>query len=281
MFKSNFTLAICAAFAVAIPAFAVDGVTLIDQSAVTFPYQITQPGSYRLSSNLTTAGTGAIVILAADVTLDLNGFTVSCGGCSGVPGIQGTGVRTVIENGNVVGFGGPNGTGAPYGIYFQSGDSRGPHTARIEHVNADGNTVGIFASGNVSLSVSNSSASSNSYMGINAGPTGSLTVTNSRVSNNTQFGIAMANGVVTGSAIVGNGVGGTFLRGGIGVGGNTSAATITNNTIAGNQVFGIFALSGSPTVGFGSNTFGGNVVDVSGAFPNGSMHNNVCSFGSC
>jgi hypothetical protein len=66
------------------PAFAVDGVILINQATVMaaggFPYKITQPGSYKLSGNLvvTTAIAEAIVISSDDVTLDLNGFSISC-----------------------------------------------------------------------------------------------------------------------------------------------------------------------------------------------------------
>ncbi|MBI3680147.1 MAG: right-handed parallel beta-helix repeat-containing protein, partial [Acidobacteria bacterium] len=71
------------------PAFAVDGVILIDQSlalagSVTpgdtpgFPVTIDRPGSYRLSGNLTVpdADTTAIEITANNVTVDLNGFVV-------------------------------------------------------------------------------------------------------------------------------------------------------------------------------------------------------------
>jgi len=71
------------------PAFAVDGVILIDQSLALagnvtpadtpgFPVTINQPGSYRLSGNLTVpdADTTAIEITANNVTVDLNGFVV-------------------------------------------------------------------------------------------------------------------------------------------------------------------------------------------------------------
>jgi hypothetical protein len=60
----------------------VDGVVLINQSTVTtaggFPYRITQPGSYKLSGNLTVpdANTTAILITADNVTIDLNGFGI-------------------------------------------------------------------------------------------------------------------------------------------------------------------------------------------------------------
>jgi len=112
---------------------AVDGVILIDQNralagSVTpgdtggFPVTITQPGSYRLSSNLImpNANTTAIEINADHVTIDLNGFAilgpVDCSGnifaCAG-SGI-GVGIRTVgdfprfnltVRNGTIQGMG--------------------------------------------------------------------------------------------------------------------------------------------------------------------------------
>jgi hypothetical protein len=62
-------------------AFAVDGVVLINQSTVTsaggFPYTISQPGSYKLSGNLSVpANIDGILITASNVTLDLNGFSI-------------------------------------------------------------------------------------------------------------------------------------------------------------------------------------------------------------
>jgi hypothetical protein len=101
-------------------AFAVDGVVLINQSTVMssggFPYHITQTGSYRLSGNLVaTRDQQAILINANNVTLDMNGFNVSCnfeaslppGGtfsCIGDPGDSGSvgGVSDLsIRNGTV------------------------------------------------------------------------------------------------------------------------------------------------------------------------------------
>ena len=113
---------------------AVDGVVLIDQAkalagGVTpgdgpgFPVYINQPGSYRLSGNLTVpdADTTAISIFGSNVTLDLNGFsilgptvctynpTLTC-----TPTGFGVGVRAysseyhniVVKNGIVQGMGG-------------------------------------------------------------------------------------------------------------------------------------------------------------------------------
>jgi len=68
---------------------AVDGVVLIDQNKALagnvtpgdtagFPVTISQPGSYRLSSNLTVpSGQSAITITVPNVTIDLNGFSIT------------------------------------------------------------------------------------------------------------------------------------------------------------------------------------------------------------
>jgi hypothetical protein len=83
------SLALAALLALTLPAHAVDGVKLIDMARVAaggvtpgdtpgFPVTISQPGSYRLSGNLTVpdANTDAIVVTEANVTLDLNGFAI-------------------------------------------------------------------------------------------------------------------------------------------------------------------------------------------------------------
>ena len=99
-------------------AFAVDGVVLITQSSVLaaggFPFVISQPGSYKLGGNLSApARSNGIIIAASNVTLDLNGFTLSgvpqtsCGLCPDVfDGISATaGLKAVtIRNGVVSGF---------------------------------------------------------------------------------------------------------------------------------------------------------------------------------
>src|ERR1035438_128341 len=78
-----------AAFLLPAAVFGVDGVILIDQNKALagnvtpgdtpgFPVTISQPGSYRLDSNLTVpdVNTTAIVIAADNVTIDLNGFAI-------------------------------------------------------------------------------------------------------------------------------------------------------------------------------------------------------------
>jgi hypothetical protein len=128
-----------------LPAQAVDGVVEINQAKILssggFPYNITQPGSYRLTSNIDVSGqptpqnVTAITINAHNVTLDLNGFTiqgpVSCttsgsGGeltCSttgsgrGISMSDSTIRSTVVKNGYVTGMGG-------VGIYLGAGKNQ-------------------------------------------------------------------------------------------------------------------------------------------------------------
>ncbi len=132
--------------------FAVDGVVLINQATVLaaggFPYRITQPGSYRLSGNLTTPdiNTSAIVITADNVTLDLNGFSIIgpavCGGIPASCVAFGTGVGVVASanRGVSVMNGGVQGMGS---TAVNVGDG-----GRIEKMRITGNGGGIVAQRN-------------------------------------------------------------------------------------------------------------------------------------
>ena len=112
-------------------AFAVDGTVLINQSTALaglggcdtpgFPITICQPGSYKLSGNLTVSNDSidGIDIASDNVTLDLNGFSIKgprvCSGygssisCTGSPntfpaGISSFSRGTKISNGSISGF---------------------------------------------------------------------------------------------------------------------------------------------------------------------------------
>jgi hypothetical protein len=103
-------LTLAATFALAQSAWAVDGETLINQSIVMaaggFPYQITQSGSYKLSGNLVvTTNVDAIEISASNVTLDLNGFTISSNVTTGQSvGVGNGNNATTVRNGTISGF---------------------------------------------------------------------------------------------------------------------------------------------------------------------------------
>lgn len=112
--------------------FAVDGILEINQACAInggcftgdnpgFPVTITQEGSYRLTSNLAVShqNTSGISVTAANVTIDLNGFSVSgVTSCEGSPLIcspTGTGLgvfgclvsceNLTVRNGSITGMG--------------------------------------------------------------------------------------------------------------------------------------------------------------------------------
>lgn len=86
-----------------------DGKQVITQNSVLaaggFPYQITQPGSYRLGGHLTVpANTDAIQIQTDHVTIDLSGFTITGSGGVGITAPNAQSFITVA-NGTLHGFG--------------------------------------------------------------------------------------------------------------------------------------------------------------------------------
>ncbi len=94
------------------------GVTANDTAG--FPITISKPGNYRLASNLVVpAGVDGILVTVNDVTIDLNGFSItgpaSCGGSpgnvicnnnltNGVRGFGGDVRRLALSNGVIGGF---------------------------------------------------------------------------------------------------------------------------------------------------------------------------------
>jgi hypothetical protein len=108
--------AICTLFVtVLLPlgAVAIDGVNEINATSIAaaggYPYVIPAPGSYVLTGDLAPPpGIGALVLAAENVTIDLNGFTITSPGAGGAIGIDSAGFAgLVVRNGTVQGFGGP------------------------------------------------------------------------------------------------------------------------------------------------------------------------------
>jgi Right handed beta helix region len=74
-----------------------------------YPVTLSLPGSYRLATDLSpTAGKNGITASVQDITIDLNGFTLSggpIGGANnGLNGIVGSGARLTIQNGKINSF---------------------------------------------------------------------------------------------------------------------------------------------------------------------------------
>jgi hypothetical protein len=111
-------LAAALCIAGAAPALAVDGEILINQAKVNagnitpgdtagFPATLSRPGRYKLTGNLQApSGTGGIEVTANDVTIDLNGFTISHSPQSLGYGVHAQNVARIrIGNGTISGFG--------------------------------------------------------------------------------------------------------------------------------------------------------------------------------
>jgi parallel beta-helix repeat protein len=138
--------AAAAMLAWAASAGAVDGTIEINQAKVLakggFPFTIGSfaSRSYRLTGDLTVlASQDAIDVSAANVTIDLNGFSITGPGTSGtVVGINASGnVGVTVENGTVTGFH----VGVEVG-------SNGGANGIVRNVHADANVAGILVGSN-------------------------------------------------------------------------------------------------------------------------------------
>lgn len=169
-----------------------------------FPVTISQPGSYKLTSNLNVpAGLNGIEITAPNVTLDLNGFSISgptvCTGSvawdivcqQGVVtmGIKSNEQATVIRNGSVQGFN--------TGVGLGTDGTRGGY--RVEDVIAMRNTlVGINMMGGTGLRLQ---ASYNGHTGIELRESMAIDSTSSY---NKARGFGLSDSVVRGVRAYGN-----------------------------------------------------------------------------
>lgn len=226
---------------------AADGVIEINQAKIItgagFPFQISQSGSYRLTSNLTISDSAlvnrdAIVITAGDVNLDLNGFEitgpVTCSGLTGSaltcgPSGSGIGINSTslgfvsVRHGTVSGFGGD-------GVRLS-----GPAWIDALQVRSNGGD-GIFDQASTAPAlVENSNVIQNGGVGIHVGISGSGAVIQGCIaSGNHSGGISTREAVVIGNSVSNNG---TF---GINA---TIGSVIRDNEASGNQGAGIASTS--------------------------------------
>jgi parallel beta-helix repeat protein len=195
-----------------------------------FPVTISEPGSYYLTENVTASG--GINIETDNVTIDLNGFTLSGGSGSGIE-TQGQRSGITIRNGTVRDWG-------------QSGVAvAGAKAVLMENVVASGNGEFGIISGDQSF-VTNCHADGNGVLGIGVG-------SDSIVSNSTanRNGVATsAGGIATGQWSVvkmctpnGNGNTGISL---------SSDSTVVDCSASDNGLNGIYA--------FGATRIDGAVV---------------------
>jgi hypothetical protein len=196
------------------------------------PYSISSSGAYYLTTNLTgTSGSDGIDILASNVDLDLNGFTMT-----GVAGSQygifvafGPDSGLTIRNGTVTGWG-------FYGIFVTNSIS-----ASLQRIRANGNTSGGISIGPYSVA-EDCAASGNGGVGITAGI--GCRITDCTVTANGTSGLsANATAVVSGCIAMSNLLNGIL----VGNAGTVSGCSATQN--AANGGAGIATGTGSTVIG--------------------------------
>jgi hypothetical protein len=118
-----------------------------------FPFDISQPGSYQLTSNLVVpAGVDGIHIITGGVTLDLNGFNITCLGPTpqfvtailNLAGIFPTGTIILpvsIRNGSITGPTSPNFNGVYTVGNVQDLIITGPVPGGFEAISARGDSI--------------------------------------------------------------------------------------------------------------------------------------------
>jgi nitrous oxidase accessory protein NosD len=272
--RNGLALAFMAIALTAGPVSATDGVIEINQARALvggvaagdtagFPVLIASAGSYRLTGNLVApASTTAISISAADVTLDLNGFSISGSGTVNFDGVSvmptanvelrngtirdfpGYGIQAggcsgcrlmnmrLLDNGEGGAYMGPNSLirgctasgNASIGLYAETSSSF------INNVAHDNGVAGVFLHGLGGGLIEGNVSYNNSGDGITAFDP-SAVVRNNSSSANTNHGIASSGGTVVGNTSSGNGADGIHIA--------DFAARVQGNRSTGNGDDGI------------------------------------------
>jgi len=247
-------LAVLAMVLIPASAFAVDGVVLISQASVIaaggFPYMITQPGSYRLSGNLTVAaGAPGIQIATDNVTLDLNGFAIIGNGVStaGAHGIvAGTDLPVqgyhdiAVRNGSIQGMGAD-------GIHLL-GDNILVEDVRVRNNVLSG--IVVRAPGSVSPGALTQR---------------SLIVRRSTIQGNSSYGIKSFGGLIADN---------TITDCSIGIGVEQGAGLVRGNVVS-DTAAGLSLVAGVSYIG---NTLFNNTTHVFGGT---NMGQNLCNAAAC
>lgn len=220
--------------------YAVDGVTLIEPKSVergnrkpgdapAFPITLSQPGSYRLTGNLTVPDlfTTAIEITADNVTLDLNGFSIiGPNVCTPNPTTcQGSGQGVGVHAGSF-----SAGVAAPNNVRVMNGMVRGMgfHGVRLMGEGTVVEKVHTYSNGGPGIVVGDGSVIDSSAI-LNGG-TGIIgtVVRGNNSSNNRSGGIFVRGpgGVASGNSVKSNGNYGIDVF---------CASSVVGNAAAGNQ----------------------------------------------
>lgn len=229
------------------------------------PYNISVPGSYYVTTNLTgTAGNYGVTITSGNVVLDLEGFTLS-----GVPTtsagvyVNGACVNVTVRNGSLRSWAGDGvysgGQGvilehlnasanSGHGLYAYGGSSVVRDCSAVSNSNSGiyisgGVASGCAVSGNANYgieviysAVGNCEARNNNTAGIYASFS---TVDNCLMQNNTGYGINSSDSTVRGCSISYNSSHGV----------NASTSSVRDCQVEGNSLSGVRAMYGSTVSG--------------------------------
>jgi len=254
---------------------AVDGVLLIDQNRALagnvtpgdtpgFPITISQPGSYRLSSNLVVpnALTSAIRLQASHVTIDLNGFAilgaVDCSGgflpsCAGAPAPGPSGAPPSAGDGIEV----PEGTYV-FNVTIRNGTIQGMGRSGIR----------LFGDSNLVEYVHTRSNGQTGILITHSPDDGMSIVQHCTVQRNGGNGVSLLRGRISNSTVDINGGAGVYMGKG----------NVANNVISRNAQFGIEVTS-SDRVSFYGNVLDDNSVNFDSDAVN--QGQNLCNGAPC
>lgn len=229
----------------AAPALAAEGILEINQTCADlssgcfpgdvggFPVTISQPGSYRLTSDLVSTVSAPVVsILVEFVTLDLNGFTVKGNA------IQGPSTQSAILGGNRVTV--RNG-------FVRDASSHGVllgESSRVEDlhvVNSGGHGVGVNARSIVRAVV----ATANKASGLTVGF--ASVIEGCSANGNLAHGISLVSGTLRGSTSIGNGLTGGDFGPSVSFASNVFEANVGGDVVGGHGSGGNVCGDGSCT----------------------------------
>ena len=252
-------------------AYAVDGVTLINQSNAIaghvtpgdtpgFPVSINLPGIYKLSSNLVVPNqnTTAIQINVDNVTIDLNGFAILGPNVCPTDGVNVAQPCTNVSSSPfTVGMGIDAGTAVAFNV----------NNTRILNGTINGmGGIGVFA--NVNARIENMNITSNGYYGIY---TFGGEIVDTLVRGNGNTGILTTGAIIRSSRSI-------FNRGdGIDT---TAVSVITDSVIATNLTYGLNMSANTRftnNVIYDNNGGTGNVQLIGGT----AAGVNTCNFAAC
>lgn len=252
-------------------AYAVDGVTLINQSNATagnvtpgdtpgFPVSINLPGIYKLSSNLVVSNqnTTAIQINVDNVTIDLNGFAILGPNVCPTDGVNVAQPCTKVSSSPfTVGMGIDAGTAVAFNV----------NNTRVLNGTINGmGGIGVFA--NVNARIENVNITSNGYYGIY---TFGGEIVDTLVRGNGNTGILTTGAIIRSSRSI-------FNRGdGIAT---TAVSIVTDSVIATNLTYGLNMSANTRftnNVIYDNNGGTGSVQLIGGT----STGINTCNFAAC